>query len=69
MVGGQPVEGSQRAEGTPSLLALNAAVHGQVVVLRTIRFRNGRRHVVVLTLRWQPTWGEWLLARYDERPE
>jgi hypothetical protein len=68
-VGGLPAGGGQGAEGTPLLPLLDARVHGCAVVLEAVRYRKGQRHRVFLHLAWQPKWGEWLLQRYEERPD
>ena len=46
-----------------------SAANGQDLQLRCVKYRNGRRHRVTLSLTWHELTGEWWLVRYSERPE
>jgi hypothetical protein len=61
--------GKSAAEPLRLNLALDHRVVGEVITIACVKYRGGKRHRVLLHLRWQAKWGEWLLTRYEEFPE
>lgn len=42
---------------------------GQDLALSCVKHRGGRRHRVILGVRWMPHEGEWWLISYREMPD
>ncbi len=56
------------SEANTFVTPLDALRDGPEVSIEAVKWRKGRRHRVVLHLRWQPLMGEWWLRRYEEFP-